>query len=68
MNINKTSQECKLTYLTGIRGNSRILKNGFLIKKIIFTYYFLFNFSAEDTLVLYHSVELTLLVAKLKDL
>ena len=69
MNINKTSQECKLTYLTGIRGNSRILKKmDFLIKKIIFTYYFLFNFSAEDTLVLYHSVELTLLVAKLKRL
>lgn len=39
-----------------------------MIKKIIFTYYFLFNFSAEDTLVLYHSVELTLLVAKLKRL
>lgn len=69
MNINKTSQECKLTYLTGIRGNSPILKKmDFLIKKIIFTYYFLFNFSAEDTLVLYHSVELTLLVAKLKRL
>lgn len=63
----KESQRCKTTYLGGISGNGRIVqKLDFLLKRIIFVCKFIFKFKKEDTIVLYHSVAITNLVAKLK--
>ena len=66
-NKTKESQGCKTTYLGGFSGNSRFAKSvDFLLKKILFAFIFLFTFKKQDTIILYHSVAITNLVAKLK--
>lgn len=67
--IKKDSQSCKTTYLGGFSGNNRIAqKVDFLLKRIIFAYKFIFTFKKQDTIILYHSVAITNMVAKLKKL
>lgn len=67
--ITTESQGCRLTYLGGISMEGRLVKRlDLLLKKILFTYYFVFKFKKQDTIVLYHSVAITNLIAKLKKL
>lgn len=67
LNKKKKSQNCHLQYLGGVTGKGKILtKIDFFIKKILFVFWFIFHLKSKDTLVLYHSVELTNLVANLK--
>ena len=63
----KKSQECNLNYLGGISGEGRFLtKLDFLIKKLLFILWFIFKVNPQDTIVLYHSVDITNLIARLK--
>jgi len=67
-NVTK-SQGCNLTYLGGIGGKNRLAqKIDLLLKRILFVYYFVFKFKKQDTIILYHSVAITNLCARLKKL
>ena len=66
-NTRTEAQGCDLTYLGGFHGFGQIAKKlDFLLKKLIFALLFIFKFRKDDTIVLYHSVAITNLVAKLK--
>lgn len=68
-NIKTISQGCPLTYLGGCSGSSRLARKiDLIIKKLIFAYFFIFQIRKDDTVVLYHSVAITNMVAKLKRL
>ena len=63
------SQGCILTYLGGIGGNNHLAQRvDLILKKIIFVYYFILKFKRQDTIILYHSVAITNLCARLKRL
>lgn len=62
-----SSQGCSLRYIGGVAGNGRVLKRlDILLKELLLILMFLFKFREEDTIVLYHSVSITRLVAKLR--
>lgn len=61
------SQGCLLRYLGGVGGNSRFAQRlDFLMKECLFIWLCLFKIKKSDTIVLYHSVALTNLLAKLR--
>ena len=61
------SQGCALRYLGGVGGNSRFAQRlDFLMKEFLFIWLCLFIIKSSDTIVLYHSVSLTNLLAKLR--
>lgn len=63
----KKSQDCQLRYLGGFSGLGRLgTKLDFIIKKVLFIFWLFFKVKSEDTIVLYHSVALTNLLAKLR--
>ena len=63
----KDSQGCRLRYLGGLSGCSKLgARLDFLIKKILLLYLVLFRISSKDTIVLYHSVALTSLLARIR--
>lgn len=62
-----SSQGCIVRYLGGIGGNGRLAqKFDFLMKRFLFIWLCLFKIRTSDTIVLYHSVALTNLMAKLR--
>lgn len=64
---NAKSQDCNLKYYGGLSGNSKVIKRlDLIIKKLLFIFDFIFRFRSSDTIVLYHSYEITRLVSKLK--
>lgn len=61
------SQGCLLRYLGGVGGNGRFTQRiDFLMKECLFIWLCLFKIKKSDTIVLYHSVALTNLLAKLR--
>lgn len=63
----RKSQDCRLRYLGGFGGGERIgHRLDFLLKKIQFIILYFFIIKTSDTIILYHSVELTNLLAKLR--